>query len=76
MTIKHELRSCPGCGALVSVPVKRPNHVLHAVLSVLTGGLWLLVWAAAGLEAVLSRPNVKKACAMCRLKMRWWEKLE
>lgn len=28
----------------VVVKVKRPNHILHLVLSILTLGLWLLVW--------------------------------
>lgn len=74
MTTKHELRSCPGCGALVTVPVKRPNHILHAVLSMLTLGFWLPVWALCGLEAALSRPNVRKACAPCRGRMKWWER--
>jgi len=22
----------------------RPNHVLHLILTILTGGLWLIVW--------------------------------
>lgn len=76
MTIKHELRSCPGCGGLVSVPVKRPNHILHAVLSIITCGVWLVVWALAGLEALASRPKVQKHCMVCRPKMKWWEKLD
>lgn len=33
MTVKHELRSCPVCGTLTTVKVRRPNHVLHAVLT-------------------------------------------
>lgn len=30
----------------VLVKGRRPNHLLHLVLSVLTLGLWLIVWAA------------------------------
>jgi hypothetical protein len=29
----------------VLVKGHRPNHVLHLILSVLTAGLWLIVWA-------------------------------
>lgn len=29
----------------VSQPGKGPNHVLHAILSVITGGVWLVPWA-------------------------------
>jgi hypothetical protein len=28
-----------------AAPIPGPNHVLHGILSVLTGGLWLPVWA-------------------------------
>jgi hypothetical protein len=24
---------------------RRPNHILHLILSILTAGLWLIVWA-------------------------------
>ena len=71
MTIKQELRSGVHCGALTTVAVKRPNHILHAVLSVVTCGLWLPVWALAGLEALGSRP--KAVCVGCRPKKRWWK---
>lgn len=37
---------CPGCNqvALLSCPV--PFHLLHLICSLLTGGLWLIVWIA------------------------------
>ena len=52
----HELRTC-ACGRLVTVQVRRPNHALHAVMSLLTMGLWLIVWLIAIIEAALSRPG-------------------
>jgi len=60
--IKHELRSCPRCGTLATVAVRRPNHVLHAVLTLLTGGLWIVVWLLAILEASFHRGRVKCRC--------------
>jgi hypothetical protein len=59
MTIKHEPRWCPRCGAQVYVAVRRPNHVLHAVMSLLTFGLWLPIWALAGIESLFHRGRVK-----------------
>ena len=33
----------------VLVRGRRPNHVLHVILSVITIGIWLAVWAIVGL---------------------------
>lgn len=30
---------------------KRPNHVLHAVLTLVTGGIWAIAWIAIAIEA-------------------------
>lgn len=30
--------------------MKRVNHILHAILSLITGGLWLPVWAVLALR--------------------------
>lgn len=38
----------------VTTPHKRTNHVLHAILTVVTGGLWGIVW----LVQVLRHRNV------------------
>ena len=35
----------------VMVKGKRPNHLLHLILSVLTVGLWLIVWLIVALAA-------------------------
>lgn len=57
--IHHELRTCPKCGQIVSVKVRRPNHVLHAILSLLTCGVWIIVWLLAILEASFHRGRIK-----------------
>lgn len=41
---------------------KTTSHVLHLILTILTGGIWLLVWA--GIAASNSRHNKKIAGEM------------
>jgi hypothetical protein len=36
---------CHNCREIVVVEKEEVNHVLHMIMSVVTGGLWLLVWA-------------------------------
>lgn len=48
----------------VMVKGKRPNHLLHLILSVLTLGLWLIVWLVVALAAgekrrVLNAPTAE-----------------
>ena len=31
------------------VPPKKINHILHLLLTILTGGLWLIVWILTGI---------------------------
>jgi len=35
---------CPGCGERRLVTRKGANHVLHLILTVLTFGLWAVIW--------------------------------
>jgi hypothetical protein len=43
MNIQKEKKFCPTHG---SVLAERPgtNHILHLLLSLITGGLWIIVW--------------------------------
>lgn len=36
---------CKTCGRQTMHLVSRPNHILHLILSIITLGAWLLVWA-------------------------------
>lgn len=40
---------CPACNKRTKVysnkPEKKTNHILHLLLSIVTLGVWLLVWA-------------------------------
>lgn len=42
--IGWRVESAPVPGQVVMVHGKRPNHILHLLLSVVTFGLWLPVW--------------------------------
>lgn len=57
--IIHELRTCPECGQIVSVKLRKPNHVLHAILTLVSAGLWLPIWLLAMIEASFHRGRVK-----------------
>ena len=37
------------------------NHILHLLLTLVTGGLWLLIW----ILAILSSYNTKPVCTIC-----------
>lgn len=40
----HTQRYCPTCEKKVRAVMQTPNHILHLLLSIVTGGLWLVVW--------------------------------
>lgn len=61
---KHELRTCSKCGELTTVTLSKPNHILHAIMTLLTGGLWLLIWGIVGFES-LCRHNKPALCIKC-----------
>lgn len=64
---RHEMRTCGTCDHLVSVPVKRANHALHIILSLLTFGFWLPIWFFAVTEAAMT-PAGK--CPRCKGKLK------
>lgn len=44
MSQKQAGRYCTHCQKNTMVTGTKPNHVLHLVLSILTAGIWLIVW--------------------------------
>lgn len=62
MAKRSEVRTCKSCGSLVAVDRKVPSHVFHALMSILTVGLWLVVWLAAIIEAAASREEDCPSC--------------
>lgn len=65
--IKHETRACNSCGAMQTVKVRKPNHILHIILSIVTGGFWLIVYAAAAIESIR---KITTKCGICGVKMK------
>ncbi len=47
-------RGCPHCRVLVLAVKSTPNHAVHAVVSLFTCGLWLVVWAILGIISASS----------------------
>ena len=45
----EQIEFCPACQKKTRHYKRRTNHILHIILSVLTAGLWLFVWAWYGL---------------------------
>lgn len=44
MSVNQQSADCPTCRRQRLVVREQPNHVLHLLLSVVTLGLWLIVW--------------------------------
>jgi TRAP-type C4-dicarboxylate transport system permease small subunit len=51
---------CPTCDAAMPHVKETPNHVLHAILTLLFVGAWGVVWLV-----VVLRDNAKPACSKC-----------
>jgi hypothetical protein len=52
---------CEYCHDHTSVVTKGPNHILHIILSFLTGGFWLIVYAM----VAIGSSNATKRCVKC-----------
>jgi hypothetical protein len=56
---------CSHCGEQRLLLREGPNHVLHLILTVLTFGLWVIVWIAVG-----ARKQARAArCSICGTEM-------
>jgi len=44
MPTKQIMRKCPSCRKNTVHLQQVPNHIFHLILTVLTGGLWLVIW--------------------------------
>lgn len=62
MPIVFTTRYCQYCKRQTQYERQGANHILHLILTVLTGGLWLLGWIAI---AILSRFR-PRYCCNCR----------
>ena len=58
---KHLSAFCIHCQEKTLHIKKTPNHVLHLLLTILTAGLWLIVWILVG----MSSASEKWQCSKC-----------
>ena len=64
MATQSKRAHCPICDTTGphTREVGRVNHILHLILSILTGGIWLFVWL---LLAILPNKKGKWSCGNC-----------
>lgn len=43
-SLEHTQKFCSTCNEQTLAQRPGTNHILHLILSVITGGIWLLVW--------------------------------
>ena len=61
MKTTQEQRFCQNCDEIMPCTKKVPNHVLHLLLTLFTGGLWTFIW----LPVTLFAMNSKFSCIKC-----------
>lgn len=54
-------RPCPTCEQVMMFQKRGTNHLLHFLVTILTGGLWLFAWVAVG----LMRLGAPWRCSKC-----------
>ena len=47
MPLDHQQIYCPTCRRNQMFERPAPNHIVHLILSIVTCGIWLIVWLAA-----------------------------
>lgn len=61
MGMEYQQRWCETDQRLVRAERPKPNHILHLILSILTAGLWLIVWFLVAVE----KGNRPWQCPIC-----------
>jgi hypothetical protein len=61
MGVKYRQRYCPNDREMVLAVKNTPNHILHVVLTIVTLGLWSVVWIVVTVLA-LGRPYRCQKC--------------
>lgn len=59
----YEMRICNTCTKTSMHKVKKTNHALHIILSILTMGIWLILYIAACVET--SWYSYESTCSLC-----------
>jgi hypothetical protein len=69
---KYEQRYCPACARNVRAEKQSPSLLIHCLLTILTGGLWLPIFVLAFLASLASQ----YICPICggRTEFIWFPK--
>lgn len=59
--MKQTSSYCKTCGKQTLHTKQTPNHILHLLLSLVTLGLWLIVW----LIIVVANSGKRPRCSVC-----------
>ncbi len=62
---KVQMRYCKTCDQTMPCEKPGPNHVLHIILSVITGGVWLIVYALLAIGASTASWRCQKCRSRC-----------
>ena len=49
--MKYKRAYCKICDKNVKAEAKSPSHILHLLLSLITGGIWIIMWILCALSA-------------------------
>lgn len=66
--VEQSIEFCPNCNrkTLHIRQTKQMSWLLHLVLAIFTGGLWLIVWGFLVFWHILTKPiGGKKVCSQC-----------
>ncbi len=59
MATKQKMQKCKTCGKKTLHIQQTPNHILHLLLTVVTGGLWAIAWI------IISLSSKNPQCTVC-----------
>jgi hypothetical protein len=71
MGIKKERRFCLAEQRPVLAEKQTPNHILHLLMSILTMGVWLIVWFAV---SAFAKPYLCPNCGSRTRHLKWRER--
>jgi hypothetical protein len=63
MRSSQQMLACVSCKRNTLHLVREPNHLLHLLLSLITAGVWLFVWAYVAWRA--RNPAGRANCTVC-----------
>lgn len=68
ISMQEKSMACPNCKdptALFQKNIHKVNHWTHFVLTLFTGGFWLIIWIALVIGASSKNSENKWQCAKC-----------